>query len=92
MTGIVKSDSDRKTIYTHDEAARIIDMFEEILEQHNVRIPSPEDEERDSDNIVGLYGSTYADLLDDVEALLIGLIEDAAHGCEVIEYEFSGEY
>ena len=94
MVGIVESvnDASRKTIYTHDEAARIIDMFEEILTQHNIRVPSPEDAERDPDNMVGLYGSTYADLLDDIEALLIELIDEAARGCNVIEREFSGEY
>ena len=94
MAGIAESvnGAGRKTIYTHDEAARIIDMFEEILTQHDIHIPSPEDAERDSDNMVGLYGSTYADLLDDIEALLIELIDEAARGCNVIEREFSGEY
>ena len=92
MIGIVELNSDRKTIYTHDEAARIVDMFEEVLAEHNIRIPSPEDEERGSDNTVGLYGSTYGDLLCDVEAHLIELIKAASCGCEVIEYEFSGHY
>lgn len=82
-----------KIIYTHDEAARIVELFEDILSRYNIHVPSPEDEEREEDNMIGLYGSTYSDLLDEVETELISLLE--LHGktdVEIVEDEFSGEY
>lgn len=82
----------KKVIYTHDESARIIDMFEEILSKHNIHIPSPEDDDREPDNMVGLYGSTYSDLLDDIEGLLVDIVDSCAQGSEVVKYEFSGNY
>lgn len=62
-------------IYSRDEAMLIIEMFEDILIQHNIKIPSPEDDDREPDNDVGLYGSTYSDLLDNVEDKLIEILE-----------------
>ena len=81
-----------KKIYTHDEAARILDAFEEVLSRYDIHIPSPEDDEREPDNMVGLYGSTYSDLMDDIEGMLIDVISAAAHGAEVVSGEFSGNY
>ena len=77
-------------IYTHDEAARIIDMFEEVLSKYDIHVPSPEDDEREEDNMVGLYGSTYGDLLDKVEGHLICLLEQADP--VIVKYQYSGNY
>ena len=86
-------------IYTHDEAARIIDMFEEVLSRYDIHVPSPEDDERDEDNMVGRYGSVYGDLLDEVEEHLIFLLEQADPGIvkhqsdpSIVKYQFSGNY
>ena len=49
--------------------------IEEVLSKHNICVPSPEDDERESDNMVGLYGSTYYGLLDFVEHTIINLLE-----------------
>lgn len=68
-------ESDKPKIYTRQEAADIVDAFEEVLSKHNICVPSPEDDERESDNMVGLYGSTYYDLLDFVEHTIINLLE-----------------
>lgn len=81
-----------KTIYTHDEAARIIELFEDILSEHDIHIPSPEDDEREPDNMVGLYGSTYSDLLNAVEESLINIVNLCKQGYEIVENEFSGKY
>lgn len=81
-----------KKIYTHDEAARIIDAFEEVLSRHNIHVPSPEDDDRDEDDMIGLYGSTYSDLLDYVEDKLVDIIDTAKAGAEVVVGEFSGNY
>lgn len=86
-------------IYTRDEAARIVEMFENILVENEISIPSPEDDERDPDDKLGLYGSVYSDLLDGVENILIGIIiRRGPHGDnvkdlnKVITGDFSGKY
>lgn len=86
-------------IYTRDEAARIIEMFENILVEHGISIPSPEDDDRDPDDNLGLYGSVYSDLLDEVENALVKIIiRRGPHGdhvkdlSDVITGEFSGNY
>ena len=77
-------------IYTHDEAMLIVEMFENILTQYNIKVPSPEDDEREPDNDASLYGSTYSDLLDGVEDKLIEILERHTLNTKVIRYEFSG--
>ena len=86
-------------IYTRDEAARIVEMFENILVENEISIPSPEDDDRDPDDKLGLYGSVYSDLLDGVENALISIIiRRGPHGDHikdlntVISGEFSGKY
>ena len=86
-------------IYTRDEAARIVEMFENILVENGISIPSPEDDDRDPDDKLGLYGSVYSDLLDEVENALVKIIiRRGPHGDqikdlnEVITGEFSGNY
>lgn len=80
-----------KKIYTRSEAAYIVEMFEEVLAEYNIHIPSPEDDEREEDNMVGLYGSTYYELLDSVEEAIIGLLEEKLPNTEVIADEFKPE-
>lgn len=77
----------KKTIYTHNEAAGIIDLFEDILSEYDIHVPSPEDDEREKDNMVGLFGSVYGDLLDRVEGSLLDLLA-RAKGAEIIDGEF----
>ena len=86
-------------IYTRDEAARIVEMFENILVENGISIPSPEDDDRDPDDNLGLYGSVYSDLLDEVEDVLVRIIiRRGPHGdlikdlSDVITGEFSGNY
>lgn len=79
-----------KKIYTHDEAAIIVELFENMLDRYNIRLPSPEDDEREPDNDVALYGSTYSDLFDSVEAYLINILNRHTSDTEVVQYVFSG--
>lgn len=51
----------------------IIELFEEILDQHNIKISDIERTEDDSESC--LYGDTYSNLLDDVENILIDAME-----------------
>lgn len=78
---------DDQPIYTHDEAARLVELFEDVLSRYDIHVPSPEDDEREEDNEVGLYGSTYSDLLDEVEERLIELLEGSR---SIVKYEYSG--
>lgn len=77
-------------IYTHDEAMLIVEMFEDVLSKYNISIPSNEDDEREEDNMIGLYGSTYSDLLDSVEENICSLLARCRRGEKIIENEFSG--
>lgn len=72
-------------IYIHEEAANIVELFEETLEEHDVTLPSPEDDERDEEeNPVRLYGSTFYKLLDSVEAVLIDILNRKKAGEEIV--------
>lgn len=90
QTGIPDTECGEQKIYTHDEAALIVEMFENILDAHDIKIPSPEDDEREPDNEAKLYGSVYSGLLDAVENSLIDLLDRHNRGATVVEDEFSG--
>lgn len=77
-------------IYTHDEATRILEMFEDVLSRYDIHVPSPEDDDRDPDNMVGLYGSTYSDLLDEVESHLTALLKRHRSDVKIVEGVYSG--
>lgn len=77
-------------IYTHDEAMLIVEMFEDVLSRYNISVPSDEDDERGEDNTVGLYGSTYSDLLDSAEENICSILARCRRGEKIIENEFSG--
>lgn len=78
------------TIYTRDRAAEIVELFENILDQHDIMIPC---DDRTGDEDEGcLYGSVYSDLLDEVEGILCELIDRAKSGEPVVQDEFSGTY
>lgn len=81
---------DKEIIYTHEEASEIVGIFEDVLDRYGISVPSPEDDERGDDNGAKLYGSTYGDLLDDVEALLIDIISRVRRGADVVKYVFPG--
>lgn len=78
-------------IYTHDRAAEIVEIFEGVLDRYGIKVPSPEDDEREEDNEAKLYGSTYSDVLDGVEAALIEILDEAGVK-DYIPGEFSGNY
>lgn len=79
-------------IYTHDEATQIIEVFENVLARYNIKVPSPEDNEREPNNEVALYGSVYSDLLDDVENRLIDMLKRKDNSSKIIIGEFSGTW
>ncbi len=78
------------TIYTHDEAAEIVELFENLLIDNGIKLPSPEDDERDPDNDAALYGSVYSELLDEVEYRLEDMLNRKTSGVMITVGEFSG--
>lgn len=78
-------------IYTHDEAMLIVEMFEDILNKNNICIPSPEDDERSQEDMIGLYGSVYSDLLDSVEDKICEILERYINKEVVVCNVFSGD-
>ena len=79
-----------KKLYTRSRAARIIDIFENLLEKNKIIIPSPEDDERDPETTGALYGSVYGELLDSVEHELASWVKDVRN-VEMIQGVFSYE-
>lgn len=67
-------------IYSHDEAMLIVEMFEDVLSKYNISVPSDEDDEREEDDLIGLYGSTYSNLLDNVEENICSLLARCRRG------------
>lgn len=84
--------SEEKTkIYTHDIAGAIMEDFENVLDKYNIKVPSPEDKDRDPDNYAALYGSVYSDLMDKIEYRLVDLAKAIQDGnTEIVEGQFSG--
>lgn len=78
-------------IFTRDEAALILEMFERVLDAYDIKVPSPEDNEREPENEAKLYGSVYYDLLDEVESSLVELLSGSNDYSEIIINEFSGD-
>lgn len=87
----IKNSTKMENIYTHDEAASIIEVFEDLLSAHDIKVPSPEDDEREDDNDAAFYGSVYSNLLDQVETILIKMLERGRNAA-VISHEFSGTF
>jgi hypothetical protein len=74
-------------IYTRKIAADIVEMFDDLLTAHGIKVPSEEDDERGADNDVALYGMVYWNLLDDVERI----VADAANRAKT-EKIVTGEF
>lgn len=78
----------RRKVYTHSVAADCLDVYEEILLKHDIRVPSPEDDEREKDD-AGLYGSVYSDLLDDFEDEIINELHSDRADARVLSVLFA---
>lgn len=77
-------------IYAHDEAMRIVEMFDWLLSENEVFITGPQDDDLDPDDCFGLYGSAYDRMLSYVEERLIELLGKHDKNTEVIRDVFSG--
>lgn len=78
-------------IYTHDIASDIIEVFEHVLESQDIILSSPEDDEKEPENKTPIYGSTYYEMQDTIEGIIIEMLKQA--GIEEDKYvtdEYSG--
>ena len=71
-------------IYILQETANILEMFDDLLVENGIKIPSPEDDEREESNAAALYGTVYSDLFDEIEYILTTIVEEAKAGTEII--------
>lgn len=90
QAGLIKAEAAEDKIFTHDEATLIVEQFENVLDAYGIKVPSPEDDEREPDNEAKLYGTVYSELLDEVEARVIDLLNRAKGNAAIVAYEYSG--
>ena len=64
-------------------ANEICELFEEILDKHDITIPDEDDDQKEPDNTARLYGMTYATLEDKVVSLLCKFASEVDHECKV---------
>lgn len=72
-------DENTNKLYTRDYALLIMEQFEAVLSKYDICVPSDEDDEREEDDMIGLYGSTYSDLIDVVERIVIDAVKESRH-------------
>ena len=64
-------------------ASEICELFEDLLDKHNITIPDEDDEQRESDNDARLYGMTYAFLEDSISGILCKFADEIDPNCNV---------
>lgn len=75
-------------VYIMNETADILDMFDDVLADNGIKVPSPEDDERGEDNEAALYGSVYWTLFERLESTLIDIVGKVKAGEEVVTEEW----
>ena len=61
----------------------ICELFEDILDKHNITIPDEDDDQREPDNCARLYGMTYGNLEDEVVNVLCKFASEIDPECNV---------
>lgn len=61
----------------------ICELFEDLLDKHNITIPDEDDDQREPDNCARLYGMTYANLEDEVVSILRQFANEIDPECNV---------
>lgn len=75
-------------VYIMNETADILDMFDDVLVDNGIKVPSPEDDDREEDNEAALYGSVYWTLFERLENALTDITEKVKAGEEVVANEW----
>lgn len=74
-------------IYIRNETTNILDMFDDMLTKHGIKVPSPEDDKRGEDNDTALYGSVYWTLFERLENALFDIVEKVKAGEEIVIWD-----
>lgn len=64
-------------------ANEICELFEDILDKHDITIPDKYDDQREDGNCARLYGMTYATLEDEVVNILCKFADEIDPDCNV---------
>ena len=64
-------------------ASDICELFEDILDKHDITISDEDDDEREDSNCARLYGMTYANLEDAVTSILCEFASEIDPECNV---------
>lgn len=77
-------------LYTRPFAAEIVYLFEKLLDEHGIIIPSPEDSDGRFDyvNFAPIYGTTYSDLADEIERILVNMLRHYDTETEIISFVY----
>lgn len=62
-------------VNTHNEANALIERYiEPVLDKYGIVPHSPEDDERDEEDMGGLYGSAFSNVLDESENIIVDVL------------------
>lgn len=75
-------------VYIMNETADILEIFDNVLVENGIKVPSPEDDDRGEDNEAALYGSVYWTLFERLESTLIDIVDKVKAGEEVVTEEW----
>lgn len=70
----------------HHLAMNLVEIFENLLEEHGIIIPDPD---RPEDNDTPLYGCTWANLVDDIEEAVALFFADKEDIVDVLNTELT---
>ena len=89
-TEIKKGNDGMRTVKVRPIANEICELFEDLLDKHNIDIP---DEDREwNEGEAHIYGMTYAELEDKVKEILVEFAEQIKRdNVELEEYEYQKE-
>ena len=76
-----------KPIYTLEIAREIVELFEDLLDKHGIMIP--DDDREGLDGEACLYGTTYWDLLGDVDSILVDVMNECGTEAPIIPGEWA---
>ena len=80
-----------RPIFTLNEAADIVMMFDDVLDRYDITVPSPEDDERTEDNDARLYGSVFWELVEAVQEHVVDILQRQEEGAEIVLDTFEEE-
>ena len=76
-----------KPIYTLEIARDIVELFEDLLDKHGIMIPDGDREGLEGEAC--LYGTTYWDLLGDVESILVDAMVEIVTETPIVSGEWA---